>query len=619
MLSLGRLVLCLLLASSAHAAPAAPEAMKPPPELELSAVPPADIPGGAPNANLHDAARFAWQVFVALNWAAAPQTGAPGTRDSPDLGQSFGDPAYSGPLVWETFRSKAEVLPGIGEPHGHEAGKRRDYGYDDPPQDVFDPASVGSYVSLPPGHVPACGFGRTAASAPPWINLSEAFEAGPEKVFAGHLPVRGDDGYRRVLYTVKVNRKQYVYIAENQWYGGGDPDSTIPSANTADYIARYYRAPPPGTADYVSFPSGAMEVKAAWRRLTKAERSSGRFRIAQVRSYRWQQPKRPYAGSAGSRLHPCYVDEVMGLIGLHIKVKTPSAPYYVWSTFEQADNLRDAAGRPVEDVNGRMIGRSDGGPATEPLIVSRNARPAAPESPDSIQGLSPAEAHSKPGKRLYYANPPGSPTPQGVVAVNRRDHAIPGPVIEANACAHRALQRHAEARRIRSSPWAYYKLVSVQWRPADKPHPGTDVQGDSGTSDEVLRYPAVYYMANIAIETSHRLQVWSGQIQRPLPPPYAVTPVNNLITDFNPDGTPAKNVQFDGNAPDGRIPGYNMGGCMGCHGQMQRAGFDFSFILRRGRVRTPEVDEPQRASLQEMLAGRERRDGSGSAHSTTLP
>jgi hypothetical protein len=100
MLSLGGLVLCLALASSAHAVPAAPEATKPPPDLELSAVPPADIPGGAPNANLHDAARFAWQVFVALNWAAAPQTGAPGTRGAPDLGRSFGDPAYFGPLVW---------------------------------------------------------------------------------------------------------------------------------------------------------------------------------------------------------------------------------------------------------------------------------------------------------------------------------------------------------------------------------------------------------------------------------------------------------------------------------------------------------------------------------------
>jgi hypothetical protein len=599
---------CMAIASLSHAAPAIPEASQPPDDPVLSAALPADIPGGAANATLRDAALFAWQVFVALNWPAAPQTGESGTRGAPDVGRSFSDPVYSGPVVWETFRSKSEVLPGTGDPHGRERGKDRDYGFDDPPQYVFDPASVGRYPSLPSGQVPACEQKPADASTLPWINLSEAFEAGPEKIFAGHLPKRAD-GYRRVLYTVKVNRPQYTYIAKNRWYGGGSPDSTIPSTKTAEYIAQHFRTPPPGTADYVSFPPGAIEVKAAWRRLTETERSSGRFRTAQVRSYRWQQPDRTYDGSDGDDRHPCFVDEVMGLVGLHIKVKTPSAPYYVWSTFEQADNLRDVAGRLAEDVDGRVIGRSDD-PASDPVVVSRNAKSASPETPASIQNLSPSEAHAKPEKRLYYTNPPGSATTQGLIAVNRRDHPIPDEVIAVNTSVHHALRRDSEADPGPSSHWAYYKLVSVQWRPADKTHPGRDVRGGSGISDEVLRHPAVYYMANIVIETSHRLQVWSGQIQRPLPPPWAATPVNNLITDFDPDGTPTKNVQFDGRKPDGRRPGYNMGGCMGCHGQMQRAGFDFSFILRRGRVDTPEVDEPLRARLQEMLTEKERSGGS---------
>ncbi|MBL8659786.1 MAG: hypothetical protein JNM75_08530 [Rhodospirillales bacterium] len=599
----------LAFAGFVGAAPAAAEATDTESEVEFSAVPPADIAGGAPNADLSAAAQFAWRHFVALHWPAAPQTGLPGTRGEPDPGRPFGDPAYVGPLVWETLRSKSEVLPGIGQPHGREAGSGRDYGYDDPPQYVFDPASVGRYATLPVGHVPACEAGQDAPSAPPWVDLSEAFEAGPEKVFAGHLPQNGDPGQRRVLYTVKVNRPQYAYIAQNQWYGGGDPDSTIPARQTAAYIALHSRAPPAGTADYVSFPPGAVEVKAAWRLLTEAERSSGRFHIAQVRTYEWQQPGRVYAGSPGDPLHPCFVDQVMGLIGLHLKVKTPSAPYYIWATFEQADNVRDAAGDPIEDADGRISGRIDG-PASDPPVVSKNARAASPETPDAIQKLLPAKADSQPARRLYYTNPPGSPTPQGLISVNRRYHAIPDPVIEANAWAHRALRRYAEAHNADTSPWASYKLVSVQWRPADKPVPGKDVVGDSGSGDEVLRYPAIYYMANIVIETSHRLQVWSGQIQRPLPAPNAATPVNNLITDFEPDGQPTKNVQFDANRPDGRLPGYNMGGCMGCHGQMQRTGYDFSFILRRGRVDTPEVDEPLRASLHEMLT----KPGAGQNH-----
>lgn len=571
-------------------------------ELEMTARPPADIAGGAPSASLEAAARFAWRHFVALNWPAAPQTGLPGTRGEPDPSRPFGDPAFAGPLVWETLRSKTEIFPGIGEPHGRDAGKRHDYGFDQPPQYVFDPAAVGRYAPLPAGHIPTCGQKRAAPAEPPWIDLSEAFEAGPEKVFAGHLLEHGGKNHRRVLYSVKVNRPQYVYIAENQWYGGGDPGSTIPAAQTAAYIAQHSRAPPAGTGAYVSFPSGAVEVKAAWRRLTDAERSSGRFHIALVRAYKWQRSDHTYAGSAGNPLYPCYSDEVMGLIGLHFKIKTPSAPYYIWSTFEHADNVRDVDGNPVEDADGRIVEHGDD-QVSDPPVISKNAESASPETPSSIQKFFPAQAASHPGQRLYYTNPPGSPTPQGLVSVNRRYHTIPDPVIETNAWAHRALQRYAEAHKIDPSPWALYKLVSVQWRPADKPDPGNDVVGDSGNSDEVLRYPAIYYMANIVIETSHRLQVWSGQIQRSLPPPNAATPVNNLITDFNPDGSPTKNVQFNANKPDGRVPGYNMGGCMGCHGQMQRAGYGFSFILRRGRVDAPEVDKPRRMSLFEMLTG----------------
>jgi len=61
---------------------------------------------------------------------------------------------------------------------------------------------------------------------------------------------------------------------------------------------------------------------------------------------------------------------------------------------------------------------------------------------------------------------------------------------------------------------------------------------------------------------------------------------------------------YDGRIPDGKAPGYNMGGCMGCHGQMQLTGYDFSFIFRRGRVDAPEVVESIRTSLADMAHGR---------------
>src|SRR5262245_17802981 len=62
-----------------------------------------DVPGGAPNADLTQAAVFAWQEFIALNWPAAA-----GMRDTYDKSQSFGQNGTTGgsPLVWETQRAK---------------------------------------------------------------------------------------------------------------------------------------------------------------------------------------------------------------------------------------------------------------------------------------------------------------------------------------------------------------------------------------------------------------------------------------------------------------------------------------------------------------------------------
>jgi len=92
------------------------------------------------------------------------------------------------------------------------------------------------------------------------------------------------------------------------------------------------------------------------------------------------------------------------------------------------------------------------------------------------------------------------------------------------------------------------------------------------------------------IETDYNLQVFSGSFQQgtqnggnsviSLMNPVQSKNINNLITDFALDGTPVKNVQYNGAS-------YNMGGCMGCHGNAQAGGADFSFILQSGPVTRP--------------------------------
>jgi hypothetical protein len=84
---------------------------------------PADEHGGAVDNGLQNAAVFASNELIALNWSAIPKS-----RDNPAGKAFFG--TGTGPVVWETFRSGIDVYPGTGgsvTPHG-DAG-----GYNDPP------------------------------------------------------------------------------------------------------------------------------------------------------------------------------------------------------------------------------------------------------------------------------------------------------------------------------------------------------------------------------------------------------------------------------------------------------------------------------------------------------
>ena len=140
---------------------------------------PSDIAGGAPAATLQQAAAFAWQEFIALNWPALA-----GQRDTPDPSQKFGSgngtptigetPGTGGtPLVWQTFRSKVEILnlTSSDVPPGY-TPSGPSYGYNTPtPTYVYATREIA-----------AC---QTASSTPAWINLDETTQIGLDQMFAG--------------------------------------------------------------------------------------------------------------------------------------------------------------------------------------------------------------------------------------------------------------------------------------------------------------------------------------------------------------------------------------------------------------------------------------------------
>ena len=547
--------------------------------------------GGAPAATPAQAAAFAWNEFIALNWPAGPQNGQVGQRDTPSTTCKFGDPGCTGPLVWETFRGKVETFPGTGNPPGYVNNAQASWGYDALPQYNYQTA------------VPACDS-KQSGDAVPWINLDETDEISLASMYAGVVQSSsspGNSAPQLIRFLAKSNRSQYNYVTQNsdpnnpsvQWW------SAIPSSvaqATANYLATNKSSPPAGSSTLVSNPNGTIEMKAGWRPLNPTEVSSGHFHTQMVRFYE--------NGNGGS---PCYRDATWGLVALHIIQKTPSAPYFIYATFEQTDNILTATGASVEDADGKVIAP---GPATNttPQVCLNDPQPPSSTIPapvpTSSMGLVSLTANpatciplpptnpvsaaycGSPGMQLYYHNSSSDPQQSpddGNICVNRRDNDIPDYAIAANQQAHAAISQYAHSNNLPAPPWLYYKLINVQYYPHDKVISTVTPNGSLYTAQPPYTAqnpsPSSFYQANIVVETNRALQLFSGGLSP------------NICTDWNQDGTPHHNSYYNGTF-------YNQGGCMGCHGSQgqnrlngssQPQPGDFSVILAKGRVKNPEA------------------------------
>jgi hypothetical protein len=576
------------------------------PTITISHDVPPDIEGGAPNATPEDAAAFAWDEFIALNWPAGPQDGQPNQRDTPSSTCSFGD---SGPqcglLTWETFRGKVEIFPGNGNPFNVTPPP----GYPGPAGDKsfgYDARPVYNY-STP---IAACDS-KQANDQTPWINLDETDQITLDNMYAGVvLPSSspGNSSPQLIRFLAKANRTQYVYVAGNssaidpsqQWWEQ-IPLSVVQA--TKAYLAQNRASPPAGSKTLVSLPYGTIEMKAGWRPLNPSEMSSGRFHTQTVRFYEL----------ASDGVSKCYRDATWGLVALHIIQKTPTAPYFIYATFEQADNILTAQGNPVEDVDGNIVVRPEPPTATSPQVCLVDPQPPASLPPNEMtSGLAsvilttnpatcqPAPSASycgSPGSQLYYRNAnhaePPNPPPQpvgGNICVDKRDNAIPNYVIAANNHAHTAIETSLRQNNIKSAPWLFYKLVNVQYYPYDKIPDPAKPDGSLYTAQPPYTAknpaPSSYYQANIVVETNRALQLFAGGL---------TLAGGGVSTEWNQDGTPHKNSYYGGTF-------YNMGGCMGCHGSqgqnpMGEAG-DFSVILARGTGGTGQPEAPSLATSQ---------------------
>jgi hypothetical protein len=232
---------------------------------------------------------LAWQAFIALNW--------PADKDGqPDRSKTIAD--SDGLRVWNFWRSADSIF-------------------------------------LADGAKPAPWEVTAASSEQPLIRDKAAWRQHTTRAdqnfqaFSGPLV---DQNGKWVRYQVLVNREEFEYIFENELYSqdGQVKFSQKPEENTVDFPVN------DGTKRH-----GAIEIKLAWKELGEHDDKS-RFYHKNI-TVLLAEPTKPG--------EPPKTKEIeAGLVGMHLSMRTQSSPEWIWSTFEQIDNVRVnhySDGKPV--------------------------------------------------------------------------------------------------------------------------------------------------------------------------------------------------------------------------------------------------------------------------------
>lgn len=356
-----------------------------------------------PTVSFTDLATFAWQQFIALNYPADPDH-----RGQPLANSSLGDSADA--RVWESYWHRVEVFP-YNEMPVQSGGKAVVTGK---PSYVYSPNAL----TLDAANFDPSSTG--AMNSQLWNNLDEDSELNIDEMFGRVMTEADFTDENRIVYQAKMNEDGINYILANQL----ENETTRASMLSAGAAALASNG---STCTQVSgqviLPCGTnagsegyVEIKAAWRTLSDAEMSSGKFYTQEVIHYRGVE-------ESGATVNKWRVD-TYGLIGLHIIHKTVNFPSFVYATFEHVDNIGD----PANGV--ATIGYID--------EISQTGRGTG----DTF------------GKK---------------VIVTARDNPIPAPVAAVNVAGQTA---------VAGTVWENYQLVGVQAYPTDVSDPRSAAAAD---------------------------------------------------------------------------------------------------------------------------------------------
>jgi hypothetical protein len=415
---------------------------------------PADIYRTAQNGVDHkDLATFAWLSFIS---AVAPN--ASGSRGIP--GGSFASSASpsSGPLVWETYQHRTELLP-CNVAGGKSVAR--------PPQPWGAPPTYVYKAKVAKGQPPVCStITLPGGAALPYNNLDEGSQIGQNLLFypANTLsPQPATDP--QVLFEARVNQYESNFVAQN-------------------YKSLIAKFKPFHFSPGISLPTGTVEVKAAWRPLSSIPGSQRyRYHVAPVLTY------------GGTDERPVIQTVLYALISLHIIHKTPNYPTFVFATFSQVDSFRNQAtsqrtgvyyvpsyAKTAYALPATTSFPPSGTSVTNPNINFSTTAPVAKPLGGAPVALPLGPVASTPGARIVNGNvvvPVTNPVPTVAEVAQANREAL---------AAMRGIPGFGS-----NFVWQYYTLTGVQAVP---------------TNDENARD---FYLANIAVESSQPgIQLFRG-------------------------------------------------------------------------------------------------------------
>ena len=153
--------------------------------------------------------------------------------------------------------------------------------------------------------------------------------------------------------------------------------------------------------------------------------------------------------------------------------------------------------------------------------------------------------------------------------------------------------------------WLNYKLVNVQWVPAGNKSQKVagNLYGNTSGNVKPLIPVESYYLSNSLVETNMVLSAFSGQFNFGAGDELSITDFYYQPTQYTNNNVSGSSVMKNLGDPFYNVytkgGPYNMGGCMGCHGNTTvNGGSDASFILGHG---TPFVIEGIDPPPQTML------------------